>query len=650
MKKTLTLAQLRKNIFFLVFLFFVVIIVIATVFIYVNTKEKIIAQHHDAFHDRSQLLESAIIRNTDFVYVMRDIFNQYINKNISTDELKNYIQDIKKIAIVHEDKDYHLFKVDGSIGSYAIRNTIFSTGNTKELDLDYVQELVATLNMQDFQLAAQERNSSVVMSYFLSNRSSISSLYPTLSLEKIIKNFDSLASFTNQAYEVYNEFASPKINPKKRHFWTDPYLDRAGNGMMVTCAIPTYDNGDYSGVIGVDIVLTFLNKFVEKSSILTGNSFLISQKGLVITASNIKYKNEQELVLYNTFINKQQNLTDHLIFEYSLKSAPWRFVYEISHQKLTQKTLEESMLYNLASIFALLSLFVGYFTINIFFIKPAIISEKKLKTANKELNSTKDELQQNLADLKNTQQKMIESEKLAALGVLVSGIAHEINTPLGVAITSSSCAHENSERINKLFIENAMTKSDFTHYLASMDESSSMVNKNLNRVADLVKDFKSVSAQSNHYALSEFDFSHYLNQIVKLFLNINYSIAHKINIQCDSFIIKSYEVAFDQIITTLLENSITHAFTENHQGEINLKISRYNDSIELCYSDNGQGISIDEKGKIFEPFYTTKRINNVGLGLFIVHNIVKEKLKGDIEIIDTASQGLTFKITWPNNH
>ncbi|MCJ8318509.1 MAG: ATP-binding protein [Colwellia sp.] len=650
MKKVLTLAQLRKNIFFLVFLFFVVVIVTATAFIYVNTKEKIIALHHDAFHDRSQLLESAIMKNTDFVYVMRNIFNQYIDKNISKDELSKYIQDIQKVAIDHDDKNYHLFEIDGTIGSHRIKNTIFSSGNSKQLDLSYVQKLIAALNMQDFQFAAQERNASVVMSYFLSINGNVSSLYPIIPIEKLINNFDSLVSFTDQAYEVYNGFASPQINPEKKHFWTDPYLDRAGNGMMVTCAIPTYDNGEYSGVIGVDIVLTFLNKFVEKSLILNGDSFLISQKEFVITASNINYKNEQELVLFNSIINKKQKLTDHLIFEYSLTNAPWRFVYLVSHQKITQKILEESMLYNLASIFALLSLVIGYFTINNFFIKPAISSEQKLKAANKDLNSTKDELQQNLADLKNTQQKMIESEKLAALGVLVTGIAHEINTPLGVAITSSSCAHENSERINKLFSENAMTKSDFTHFLSFIDESSTMVNKNLNRVADLVKDFKSVSAQSNHYALSEFDFSHYLHQIVKLFMNLHNPISHKINIQCDAFTITSYEVAFDQIITNLLENSINHAFTPEQQGEINLKISRKNGQIELCYSDNGQGISADEKTKVFEPFYTTKRINNVGLGLFIVHNIVKEKLNGDIEIDEDLSQGLAFKITWPNNH
>ena len=222
--------------------------------------------------------------------------------------------------------------------------------------------------MQNFQAAALKRNPSLVMSYFFSNKNHSSSLYPRTPLKETISNFKNIEAFTSQAYEVYNEFAPPEINPQAKHFWTEPYLDRAGNGMMVTCAIPTNDNGQYNGVIGADITLNFLNSFVKKSSILNGNSFLISQKGYVITASNISYKNEDELILFTDLIPDKQASSNYVLFEHSLNNAPWNYVYRISNEQITYQALVETKIYNIASFILLVALSIGYFTVNKFFI------------------------------------------------------------------------------------------------------------------------------------------------------------------------------------------------------------------------------------------------------------------------------------------
>jgi len=647
MNKRLTLARLRRNIFLIGFIFCLVTIIVATAFIHFNAKEKIINRNHDAFYDRSQVLESAIVKNTNFVYVMRNIYQTYIDKKLTDNELSQYIDDIQQAATNDTNKNYHQLNVGNSIGSYTVNNTIFSSGSSDKLNENYVQLLLALLNMQNFQAAALKRNPSLIMSYFLSNGGHSSSLYPNIPIQEIIKNFDDLKVFTSAAYEVYDDLAPPNVNPAAKHFWTEPYLDRAGNGMMVTCAIPTYDNGQYNGVIGADITLDFLNKFVKKSAVLSGNSFLISPKGYIITASDISYQNEGELVLFNEMIKNEQLEVNNILFEHSLENAPWKYIYFISKQTITNQALKESKIYNTVMFIALMALIIGYFSVNNFFIKPAISTEKQLKKLNRSLHSTQDKLQQNLVDLKNTQQKMIESEKLAALGVLVTGMAHEINTPLGVAITSNSCAHENCETIKKKFTEDGMTKNDFTQFLTAMDESSLMVSKNLNRVAELVKNFKSISAQSHYYALSKFNFNEYINHIVKVIKNLHPQMPHKITISCDDFTIESYEVAFDQIITNLIDNSIDHAFAGKQQGKINISVLLKEKNIELHYSDNGKGVSNDEKSKIFEPFYTSQRAKNTGLGLFIVHNIVTEKLKGQVEVIEEQQQGLALKISWP---
>lgn len=647
MSTSLSIAKLRKNIFLIVYIFFVVTIIVAAAYIYTNAKEKIINKSHDAFYDRSQVLEAEVVNNTNVVYVMQNIYSRHIDQKVPVNQLNQYIKDIEQIAINIPSKKYHQLSVGGHLGSYTVINTIFSPGSNSNVNESYVQQLIALLNMQDFQSAILKINSSLVMSYFLSNTNTISSIYPIVSLEKIVSDFDNIESFTAQAYEVYNEFSPPEVNPDAKHFWTEPYLDRAGNGMMVTCAIPTYKDGLYNGVIGADITLEFLNKFVKSSPVLSGRSFLISPKGVVITASNISYQNEEELVLFDDIIKREQEKSEDILFEHSLENAPWNYVYIVSNEKIISQTLSETKVFNITILMALIALSISYFFVIKFFIKPALLAEEKVKTINKDLHSTKDELQQNLIDLKNTQQKMIESEKLAALGVLVTGMAHEINTPLGVVITSSSCAHEDCENIKKKFIEDQMTKSDFIQFLTTMDKSSLIISKNLNRVADMVKEFKLISAQSSYYERSNFNFKKYLGHIVKIFHNLHPQMTHNITIECDDFNIESYEVAFDQIITNLIDNSVNHAFISVQQGEINIKVITTNTSYELYYSDNGLGINENEASKIFEPFYTKQRAKSIGLGLFIVHNIVNEKLKGQIEVLDNNKQGLAFKISWP---
>lgn len=252
-------------------------------------------------------------------------------------------------------------------------------------------------------------------------------------------------------------------------------------------------------------------------------------------------------------------------------------------------------------------------------------------------------------ELKLVMNELSEKEKLASLGSLVSGIAHEINTPLGVAVSAGSLLENLINSSHEKIASGSMTKTDFISHMESMDESVTIINTNLNRASSLVKSFKQIAVNQSIEEKVRFNIHEYVDAILLSLKHILKQKNHKISIVCDSELeINSYPGAFSQIITNLIMNSLTHGFEETEVGEITIEFKELGNLIYLMYSDSGKGIEPDVIPKIFDPFFTTNRSKGgSGLGLNIVYNIVTSQLQGKISCSSELGHGTAFKIEIP---
>ena len=279
--------------------------------------------------------------------------------------------------------------------------------------------------------------------------------------------------------------------------------------------------------------------------------------------------------------------------------------------------------------------------------------ERQLKEINEQLeqkiNERTNVLQDALRNLNHTQAKLIESEKLASIGRLVSGLAHEINTPLGIAVTSSSHCLSELKRVQKLYSDEALNEAEFAQFLTELDDGLGLINDNLNRAATLVQNFK--LSGSIHSSNEEEQFE--LRSCIDLTLKSVQPLLKKNQIDCQllpspEIKLNSYPGAVAQIITNLITNSIHHAFQNTTDKKIRLQLSQTPEQIIINYRDNGCGIAAEIQPKIFEPFFTTaRRTGGSGLGLSIVYNLVTQKLGGEIVIEEDESQGAGFRIRIP---
>ena len=276
--------------------------------------------------------------------------------------------------------------------------------------------------------------------------------------------------------------------------------------------------------------------------------------------------------------------------------------------------------------------------------------EQQLKEINEQLEQKIDDrtnvLQNALRNLNHTQAKLIESEKLASLGRLVSGLAHEINTPLGISVTSSSHCASELNRVQKLYQEDALNEETFAQFLAELEDGLGLINDNLHRAATLIQNFKLSGAI--HTANEEEAFE--LRACIELTLKSLQPLLKKNRIDCTlapgpEITLNSYPGAIAQIITNLITNSIHHAFANTIEKKIQLQLEQTPEWITLHYRDNGCGIADEIRPKIFEPFFTTaRRTGGSGLGLSIVYNLVTQKLGGEIVIDADQSSGAAFTI------
>ena len=276
--------------------------------------------------------------------------------------------------------------------------------------------------------------------------------------------------------------------------------------------------------------------------------------------------------------------------------------------------------------------------------------EDRVKERTQELNQKNSDLKKTLETLNKTQKTLIESEKIAALGTLVSGIAHEINTPIGICLTGITYFMDIVDNIDNLYRTDNMSQEEFENFLKSSKDLAKTVNSNITRAAELVQSFKKISVEQNSSENRKFNLHVYIQDIVDALKNklkknqhINVNIPKTINIF-------GSPSACYQISTNLIINTLTHGFNENENGTLNISAIENDANVVITYKDDGKGIKEEDLPKIFEPFFTTNRsFGGTGLGLNLVYNIISSQLGGTITCKSKINQGAEFTITIPKS-
>ncbi len=271
------------------------------------------------------------------------------------------------------------------------------------------------------------------------------------------------------------------------------------------------------------------------------------------------------------------------------------------------------------------------------------------QTLHEEIEKANQNLQEALENLKITQSQLVQSEKMASLGGLVAGVAHEINTPVGIGITAVSSLVEDTQKMAELYKKDQISRGDFKEFLQTTNNSSKLIQKNLERTASLVQSFKQVSVDQSTEQQREFLFKAYLEDVIRSLYPKLKQRDIDINIECDEKLqLHSYPGVFAQIFTNLVLNSITHGFKkENKKGVIEILVKQEAKQLQIEYKDNGEGIPGEILPKIFDPFFTTDQSKGTGLGLNIIYNLVTQKLKGSIKCESEEKKGVVFRIVVP---
>jgi PAS domain S-box-containing protein len=267
-----------------------------------------------------------------------------------------------------------------------------------------------------------------------------------------------------------------------------------------------------------------------------------------------------------------------------------------------------------------------------------------------EMRKAKDAAEAALRNLRETQKSLIEAEKLAALGRLVAGVAHEVNNPVGISLTVASSLERKSAMFAAEVARGAVRRSSLNEFLETSRDASSQLVSNLNRAAELITSFKQVAADRTYSDQRSFDLGDLTEQVVMSLRPglRKHNLALTVDCQPD-LVMNSYPGPYGQVLTNLFLNSVAHAFPDGKPGAVDIKVRESGkDNVEIVFSDNGCGMSLDVRRRAFDPFFTTRRDQGgTGLGLHIVYSIVTNRLGGRLDLDSGPGEGTRIQIILP---
>ena len=276
--------------------------------------------------------------------------------------------------------------------------------------------------------------------------------------------------------------------------------------------------------------------------------------------------------------------------------------------------------------------------------------EQQVTQRTKALRESNQELLATLEQLHQYQGQLVESEKMASLGDMVAGIAHEVNTPIGLSVTASTLLQDKLAVMQEKFNEKRISTNEFARFLGDCDENLAIIYRNVNRAAELITSFKQVAVDQSSEVDRTIEIHSFMRDVLTSvkprLLDIE-----KFPIQvhaADNLEVMTKPGPLNQILINLIVNSMVHGFDGKTSGHIEINFKLIDDDLEITYRDDGNGVPFDIRKKIFDPFVTTKRgAGGSGLGLHLAYNLVTQVLGGNIHFFSEEQQGVEFIVRFP---
>ncbi|MCF2950299.1 YfiR/HmsC family protein [Paraglaciecola aquimarina] len=419
------------------------------------------------------------------------------------------------------------------------------------------------------------------------------------------------------------------------------------------------------------------NNLENSKTQLTENNIALKQRELAIQKQNTELKNQQSKLtqLQNLFLEKEKELIEiskqrNIALSQSQKQLEQKIIdvqqkegqianlgtiisqnkAEID-QQLAQLKKQRAEISNKDQTIKSKNTYLAYTAIFIIIVSMFTLLVVFLFIRNRKVTA---QLQDTLKNLEDTQSQLVQSEKMASLGLLTAGISHEINTPIGIVVTSLSVIQDRAKELTEKITENKLTKSKLTGFMNDIAQSAEVSNKSLTRVITLISNFKQVAVDHVIEEPRELNLVKYINELLDtLSSQLKKKGIHYQAIEASPMKVMTIPGALAQVLTNLVTNTISHAFPETiiNKRQAKIEIQVLEDTADraiIKFFDNGCGMKQEILDKIYEPFYTTKRSEGgTGLGMNIVYNIVLQKLNGTIDIQSTENIGTTISITLP---
>lgn len=272
--------------------------------------------------------------------------------------------------------------------------------------------------------------------------------------------------------------------------------------------------------------------------------------------------------------------------------------------------------------------------------------QTNLEDLNRELEARVEARNQ---ELRRAMGQLVQSEKLAALGSLVAGVAHELNTPIGNVMAVASTLTEEATQFGQRLVSGQARRSEVEKAVQRLEEASKLIERNASRAAKLINDFKEVAVDQASSRRRHFNLQDMVNEVLHTTKPVFKSANHHIEVDIPAHVqMDSFPGPLEQIFTNFLTNSVHHGFDNRDDGTIRIVAAMDTHSVRILYTDNGCGIPAANLPHIFEPFYTTKLgRGGSGLGLYIVYNLVTSLLGGSIAVSSPPGVGTQIELVLP---
>lgn len=276
--------------------------------------------------------------------------------------------------------------------------------------------------------------------------------------------------------------------------------------------------------------------------------------------------------------------------------------------------------------------------------------QAQLGSANQELERRRQEAETALARLRDAQEAIIQAEKLASLGALVAGVAHEINTPVGIAVSCASHLSDATLRLKRASEGGDLSRGDFARYLATATDTADLILANCQRAAQLIASFKQVAVDRASSERRRVNLAGCIHETLVSLQPKLRPAGHTVTVECPPDLDMDGDPGvLSQILANLVMNALIHAFAEGQPGRMTIQVETVEeDRVRLTFADDGRGMTDEHRARVFEPFFTTRRgQGGSGLGLHIVHNLVAGALKGGISVDGAVDRGTIFTLLFP---